>query len=235
MCSKDVSEEDEAIRCDGCEKWKHKECGKVPDEVIEDIKDEVVANETFWYCKEYKEFVIESFAKSKSKTEQTQKTQLKIKRQILRMMEARKTKKDLKKKDQEIKNLKVEIGKYKTNYEGTLTEVQDLKRQVNIKSNSNEDLKQINKELVIELTEKNKNISDGSNGANLKSVKGCKSQEDMIRQEVERYFVQRQRNQKKSRNIGCKARYQRTGDWKEKQRNMFQISLMANMQAWQRM
>ena len=66
----------------------------------------------------------------------------------------------------------MEIGKYKTDYEGTLTKVQDLKRLVNIISNSNEDLKQINKELVIELTEKNENISDGSNGANLKNVKG---------------------------------------------------------------
>ena len=90
----------------------------------------------------------------------------------------------------------MEIGKYKTSYE-TLAEVKELKRQVNIISNSNEDLKQINKELVIELTEKNKNISDGSNGANLKSVKGCKSKEDMIRQEVERYFMQRRRRRKK--------------------------------------
>ena len=54
MCSKEVSEEDEAIRCDGCEKWTHKECGKVPDEVIEAIEDEVVAMKPFGFAKNAK-------------------------------------------------------------------------------------------------------------------------------------------------------------------------------------
>ena len=96
MCSREVSEKDEAIMCDGCEKWTYKECGKVPDEVIEAIEDEVVANETFWFCKECKEFVIESFKKRKSNTDRDSKLkqlQFKIKRQILRMMKARNKKK----------------------------------------------------------------------------------------------------------------------------------------------
>ena len=88
--------------------------------------------------------------------------------------------------------------------------------------------------MVIELTEKKKIISDGSNGANLKSVKGCKYQEDMIRQEVERFLEQRQekaaeRTEILDANKGTKEQgiehQDKSWGWKEKRGICFRYRL----------
>eukprot|EP00112_Aurelia_sp_Birch-Aquarium-sp1_P022940 Seg6643.2 transcript_id=Seg6643.2/GoldUCD/mRNA.D3Y31 product="hypothetical protein" protein_id=Seg6643.2/GoldUCD/D3Y31 len=50
----------EAVCCDSCSRWIHKNCQKVPEGLIEALDDEEIADEVYWFCKECKGIVNKS-------------------------------------------------------------------------------------------------------------------------------------------------------------------------------